>query len=108
MNRIRELRKEKGMSQVSLSTAVEVAQVTVSQYECGRSYPSVKALLKMAEIFDVSVDYLLGLSDIRGILKSGITTDDEAELLNNYRSLTPSDRALVRAYMQALCDHKGK
>ncbi len=106
MNRIQQLRKEKGMSQDNLSAFLEVAQVTVSQYESGRSYPSVSVLLKMAEFFDVSTDYILGLSDIRGVLKSGITTDDEAEVINNYRSLPPSERALVRAYMQALCDKK--
>lgn len=106
MERLKQLRKEKGLSQQRLSIETGIAQVTVSEYESGRNYPSVKTLIKLAGFFGVSTDYLLGLSDIRGSLKGGASSDDEASLLDNYRSLPPSERALVRSYLQALCDRR--
>ena len=108
MNRIKQLRKEKGITQENLSAMVGISQVTVSEYENGRNYPSVENLLKIADHFGVSTDYLLERSNIRGTLKAGEYTGDEAELLNNYRSLPPSERAMVRAYLQALTDRRQK
>ena len=57
MNRIKELREAKGMTQVRLSIELEVSQETVSAYEKGKHYPSVDVLMKLAEIFDASIDY---------------------------------------------------
>ena len=58
-NRIRELRAEKNITQLRLSLELEVSQETVSAYENGKHLPSLKSLIKMADIFHVSTDYLL-------------------------------------------------
>lgn len=50
-NRIRELREEVHMTQIRLSTELEVSQETVSAYETGRHYPSFMALVRMSHIF---------------------------------------------------------
>ena len=47
MNRIKELRESKGMTQVRLSIELEVSQETVSAYEKGKHYPSVEVLMKL-------------------------------------------------------------
>ena len=65
-NRIRELRAEKNITQLRLSLELEVSQETVSAYENGKHLPSLKSLIKMADIFHVSTDYLIGRSDVRG------------------------------------------
>ena len=79
MNRIKELRESKGMTQVRLSIELEVSQETVSAYEKGKHYPSVDVLLKMSDIFDSSIDYILGLSDIkRPISSAELSADDLA------------------------------
>lgn len=62
-NRIGQLREEHHMTQVRLSIELGVSQETVSAYENGKHFPSVANLLKMSQIFDVSCDYLLGLSE---------------------------------------------
>ena len=64
-NRIRELRAEKNITQLRLSLELEVSQETVSAYENGKHLPSLKSLIKMADIFHVSTDYLIGRSDVR-------------------------------------------
>lgn len=65
MNRIKELRKQKGMTQASLAKVLKVSDRTVGFYENGDRDPDTDTLIKLADFFDVSVDYLLGHSDIR-------------------------------------------
>lgn len=59
-NRIKELRKQKKVSQIELAKAVHVNQSAVSQWETGRTTPDKDCLLLLADFFHVSVDYLLG------------------------------------------------
>ncbi len=61
--RLKELRKSENMSQVALSKLIGVAQSNVSDWENDVSRPEYENLIKIAKIFDVSTDYLLGLSD---------------------------------------------
>lgn len=61
--RLRSLRKEKQMSQAELATLLNTTNDTVSLWELGKRAPSVEDLKKLCEIFNVSSDYLLGLSD---------------------------------------------
>ncbi len=63
MNRIREIRKEKGLSQLELAKKLNVNQTAVSQWERGTTLPSASVLLKLSSILDTSSDYLLGISN---------------------------------------------
>lgn len=60
MNRIKELRKEKGLSQAELAKALFVNQTAVSQWERGATMPSPNMLNTLADYFHVTTDYLLG------------------------------------------------
>lgn len=103
MNRIKQLREEKHMTQVRLSTELSVTQETISAYESGKHYPSIPNLLKMSEIFNASCDYILGISDIKTIM-TGIDGDDDVLILSMYHNLTPMEQTMVKAYIQALKD----
>ena len=61
--RLQELRKDHGLSQEQLAQILGVSHYTVSSYECNRSDPDDKSKIILAKLFDVSVDYLLGLID---------------------------------------------
>ena len=63
MNRIKELRKGKGMKQTDLARQLGVTQGALSGWENENYEPDIKALKKMSEIFGVSVDYILCLTD---------------------------------------------
>ena len=63
--RLRELRKEKGLSQVKLGEHLGYGYTAISSYENGRNEPSYTDLIRICEILDVSADYILGISDIR-------------------------------------------
>ena len=56
---LRDLRKQKGLSQEQLATAVGVTQGAVSQWEKGRSKPSVAVLMKLADALGVTIDSIL-------------------------------------------------
>lgn len=61
--RLQELRKDHNMSQAEFAKFLGVSHYTVSSYECNRSDPDDKTKIVIAKLFDVSVDYLLGLID---------------------------------------------
>jgi len=60
MNKIKELRIEKGITQTELASYLKLSARAVGYYESGEREPDYNTLLKIAEYFDVSVDYLLG------------------------------------------------
>lgn len=59
MERLRELRKSKGISLKELGAIVGVAESTMSLYESGKRQPDYETLLKLSEYYGVTVDYLL-------------------------------------------------
>lgn len=61
--RIRELRKLKNYSQQVLADEIGVGTSTVSSYEAGNTESPIETLVKISRIFNVSTDYLLGLSE---------------------------------------------
>lgn len=63
--RITELRTEAGMTQEALARKLEVKRGTVASWESGHRTPELRYVEQMAQLFDVSVDYLLGRSDHR-------------------------------------------
>lgn len=63
MVRLKELRKEKGISQLRLATELNTSQNTISRYETGEREPGIDELIKIADYFNVSVDYLIGRTD---------------------------------------------
>lgn len=65
MNRLRFLRNEKGESLEKISKYLNVTIQTISNYETGKRDMTPDTILKLAEYFSVSTDYLLGKSDIR-------------------------------------------
>lgn len=61
--RLKELRRQKGISQVKLALDLNTNQNTISRYETGEREPGLKELAKIADYFDVSIDYLLYRTD---------------------------------------------
>lgn len=106
-NRIRQLREEYRMTQVRLSIELEVSQETVSAYEKEKHYPSFSQLCRMSELFHVSIDYLMGLSDIRAPVK--IMEDETlSRLIAVGKTLSKEQAELVLAYIQGMLDAVAK
>ena len=65
MEKLPELRKEINISQSTLAKELGIAQNTLSQYESGKREPDNETLIKLADFFNVSIDYLLGKSEFK-------------------------------------------
>lgn len=57
--RLREIRKSKGISQLKMALDLNTNQNTISRYETGEREPGINDLIKIADYFNVSIDYLL-------------------------------------------------
>lgn len=58
--RLKDLRESSGMSQSELALALHIDRTTVAGYEICRRFPDAETMCAIADLFDVSVDYLLG------------------------------------------------
>jgi len=79
-DRIKELRTAHGMNQVVLAQKAGVSKQCVSNWENGYIQPSIDMLVKLAELFSVSTDYMLELTNGRTIDITGLTDVQIARL----------------------------
>lgn len=70
MDRIRKIRKERGLSITKLAEAIGVSYQSLQRYEAGKREPSMQVLIALANFFDVSVDYLVGREPKNKTIKS--------------------------------------
>lgn len=56
---LKKIRKEKGISQLKLAMELNMSQNTISRYETGEREPGINELIKIADYFNISIDYLL-------------------------------------------------
>ena len=64
MNRIRALREDADLRQIDVAAATGIDQKTLSNYETGKTSPDSEAIIRLAEFFHVTTDYLLGVNDL--------------------------------------------
>uniref|UniRef100_UPI003FEE13E7 helix-turn-helix domain-containing protein n=1 Tax=Faecalibacterium prausnitzii TaxID=853 RepID=UPI003FEE13E7 len=93
---LRELRKDFRMTQAELAEKLSLSPLTISAYECGRSVPDDTTKVKIARIFNVSLDYLLGL------IREPFPYDRSANTLLLPVDFTSEDTEKVQEYIQFL------
>lgn len=103
-SRIKELRKEKSLSQEKLAKKLGVSRSTVSMWEIEQSEPDIQALIKLSSVFDCSLDYLTGKSNIKKELSENreSITADEQKLLDYFRSLNEEGQYILLSQAEAL------
>ncbi len=79
-DRIKELRKAFGVSQVELAKALNVSKQCVSNWENDNVLPSIEMLVKLAEYFNVTTDYLLCLENKDMVDLSGLSENERAHI----------------------------
>ena len=95
-NKIKELRAEHNLTQKELADALKVSKACISMIEIGKNDPTANTLLKYADFFQCSTDYLLGREDNRGVIHIYPQTDkldslsaDEQKLIDLIRKNPP-------------------
>lgn len=107
LNNLRKLRLEKGMSQQKLAEMTGVTQQAVNKYENHNVQPDLSVLIKMADIFETSVDHLIGNTDIRRRIENTepySLNADEANLIDSYRRLTDRQRESIKSITAAFLE----
>ncbi|NLM96670.1 MAG: helix-turn-helix transcriptional regulator [Halanaerobiaceae bacterium] len=95
--KLRLLREEKNLSQIELSKEMNVSSQALSQYELGKRMPDAEMIIRIADFFDVSIDYLLDRTDER------ITVDKiKAVMASDPEFARILDKLLTRKELQEL------
>lgn len=95
LNRLQQLRKGKGFTQQDVAEVLDITPEAYTQWERGKRQPSYINLCKLAQLFDATVDFILGVSDFKNyeeyrIKKNEdelILSSDEVDLIKLYRTL---------------------
>ncbi|MFG6383595.1 MAG: helix-turn-helix domain-containing protein [Lachnospiraceae bacterium] len=101
-SRLENLLEENNLTQKKLSTELHIAPSTLNGYLRRDREPDFSTLIKLANYFRVSIDYLLGVTNIRRpYTTNGFYDDKEEDLLDTYRTLGPQEQnyLLQQAHM---------
>ncbi|WP_077613070.1 helix-turn-helix domain-containing protein [Clostridium sp. Marseille-P2415] len=105
-NRIRELRKNHNLSQEAFSVIIDTTQQTVSRLENGAHDIPSDLLIEMAGFFNVTTDYILGISDVKRDLKGQIRMNREMDqcydIVLRYLNLSDINQKTFRVILERL------
>lgn len=92
--RLKELLDEKHLSQVDFAKKINVQKSTINGYILGYRSPSIETLILMAKELNVSIDFLIGLSNVRKNLAE--LNDDEIQIIDAYRSFGSEGKSIIK------------
>lgn len=105
-SRIKELRKKRGLMQQRLASELGITQQMLSRYERDVTLIKVDVLKKIAKYFNVTTDYLLGVSDVKRDLQRQMnvneTLDEYYDLVEVYKELDPYDQEMMWSIIQVV------
>ncbi len=101
MNRIKFLREEKGIYQKDLAGLLNVSVPAINYYENEKRSIDTKTASVLADYFNVSIDYLLGKSNIRNPKENKINNLDMA-FINDYRGLNEENQKIAQNVIDGL------
>ncbi|MCI8748080.1 MAG: helix-turn-helix transcriptional regulator [Lachnospiraceae bacterium] len=103
-SRIKQLREKRGLIQEMLAAKLGITQQMLSKYERDVTLIKVDVLKKIAEYFNVTTDYLLGISDVKrdlqGQMKENETLDKYYDLVEVYKELDQYDQEMIWSIIQ--------
>lgn len=106
---LKQLRTKKGISQQQLAEILGVSQQSINKYENHKVEPDIYMLMKMADFFETSIDYLVGYTMVHRqaeVIKQYNLDMDESTLMEKYRMLTPGERESIRLIVENYMHNK--
>ena len=95
---LKKLRKNKGLTQVQFAQIFNISSGTIAMWETNKRIPDTSMLIKIAEFFNVTVDYLLGKYNTSSDEKIKDPAEDDQDLVilnRNAKKLPPENRKLL-------------
>ena len=97
--RIATERERLGLTQAELADKVNVSQKSISKYERGDRQPNFETITKLANVFGVSIDYLLGREGAQSIPQSSDPDESLAKFMSDYDRLNDNGKAYIKDQM---------
>lgn len=105
-SKLKELRKEKNLTQVTVCMNTNISQSTISRLEQGTQNFNLEQIIVLSKYFDVTIDYLLGKSEYKNYEAFYFSTNallsTYEEFISEYAKLTPERQMMVRQLVFAL------
>lgn len=98
--RLKELRKERKLTQTELGNKINVTKVSISGYENGNRSPDTDTLQRLADYFDVTTDYLLGRSNVRSYTTQRTISPQHEQLIDFFTRLDDEPDNMLAALDQ--------
>ena len=98
LQNLKELREKAGMSQKALAEKIGVSQQSINKYENHNIEPDIETMIRIANCFDTSVDYMIGRTPIRRKIEpvySLALNEEEQSLIEVFRTLSPLQKKTV-------------
>lgn len=110
--RLKELREERHLTQNDIAKEIKTSQTNIGRWEKELNEPATNFLIRLADFFQCSIDYLLGREDDLGNItihteKPAPLPQDEQELLNIYQALSPAHRSQILEYARYFAEKSG-
>ncbi|MFR1984299.1 MAG: helix-turn-helix domain-containing protein [Christensenellaceae bacterium] len=110
--RLKELREERHLTQNDIAKEIKTSQTNIGRWEKELNEPAASFLIRLADFFQCSIDYLLGREDDLGNItihteKPAPLPQDEQELLNIYQALSPAHRSQILEYARYFAEKSG-
>ncbi len=100
--RLKQLRQKHKLTQSELADILGLKPTAVSNYESQRNEPSIEKLIALSKYFDVSCDYLLGISDAYLPVGGEVLDRDIVDFFSLYQQLTPENSKELQYYASYL------
>ena len=105
-NRLRDLRKNRRLTQEEFGEIISVTQQNISKYENDVYEMPIDVLVKVSKYFNVSIEYLLGLTeikrDIAGQVVVNKTVDEYYDLVEAFKTLGDEDQELIWSIIEKM------
>lgn len=117
-DRLIKLRENRQLNQTEVAKLLNIGAVTYNRYEKGEREPDHNMLIRLATFFNVSVDYLLGITDIPETIDTYIAKQkktgtqpaadeysaDERKIIDMYRQLSEKDKGKIEGRLEEMLD----
>lgn len=102
---LKELRAKKGISQQGLAEAIGISQQSVNKYENHKIEPDIATLIKIADYFDVTLDYLVGRTDENG---KNVQLSGSERIKEKYLRLSDSEKLCIDVIVDTFYNKNAK
>ncbi|MEF2878664.1 MAG: helix-turn-helix transcriptional regulator [Blautia sp.] len=99
MENLKKLRQQKGLSQQKLANYLDISQQSVYKYENDISEPDISTLKKIADFFEISIDYLVGNTEIEQKYDNYVEeslNSEELDYIRSFRQLSSSKKKVIK------------